>query len=230
MRVLLIEDEEQTGKSIEMMLRSLGHGCDWVEDGESGLARARAGPYDVILLDIMLPGIDGYEVLQRLHEEKVAAPVIIQTGLVQRDRAIQALSLGITDYLIKPYGKAEIAARIDAVLERAQGRTAAPAGEAGEGPAAADDTGEAKPGAPGDERRDGERVAVVKAGQISYRAGTCTMDCVILNLSDQGAALQPEAANRLPETFRLNIHHGPSRHCQVRWRYRNKIGVRFLDG
>lgn len=246
MRVLLIEDEAQTGRSVEMMLRALGHDCDWVEDGETGLALARSLSYDVILLDIMLPRMDGYQVLQGLQERKVSTPVIIQTGLVERNKAVKGLSLGVTDYLIKPYGKEEIAARIDAVLERARIRAAAPQGAAPEdaeqGTASEGGTGQgaasegtaseegAPPAAAHPERRDGERVAVVKSGRISYRAGTCTMDCIILNLSDRGAALQPEAANRLPETFRLEIHHGPSRQCQVRWRYRNKIGVRFLDG
>ena len=66
MKVLLIEDDVQTGKSVESMLRSLGHDCHWVEEGESGVACATREGYDVILLDFMLPDIDGYEVLQKL--------------------------------------------------------------------------------------------------------------------------------------------------------------------
>jgi DNA-binding response OmpR family regulator len=216
MQVLLVEDDVQTGKSIELMLRSLGHDCHWVEEGEAGVERATCGSYDVILLDIMLPGIDGYDVLQQLHRANVDTPVILQTGLVERDKAIHGLSLGVTDYLIKPYGKAEIAARIEAVLERAQHRASSKNGQS----QPAEDTGE---------RRRSPRVSVVKSGQIIYRAATCVMDSIILDLSDRGAALQPEAPHRLPASFRLKIHHGPTHHCEVCWRYRNKLGVRFLD-
>ena len=129
MQVLLIEDDVQTGKSVELMLQSLGYDCQWVEDGETGVVCATRGSFDVILLDIKLPGIDGYEVLQQLHEENVNTPVILQSGLVERDEAVQGLSLGVTDYLIKPYGKAEIAARLEAILERAQHRAASKNGQ-----------------------------------------------------------------------------------------------------
>jgi DNA-binding response OmpR family regulator len=216
MRALLVEDDVQTGKNVELMLRSLGHDCDWVERGEAGVILATTENYDVILLDIMLPGIDGYEVLQQLHQANVDTPVILQTGLVERDAAIQGLGLGVTDYLIKPYGKAEIAARIEAVIERAQHR-------------ASSKIGQSQPGEGRKERRRSARISVVKSGQIIYRAATCVMDCVILDLSDHGAALQPEAPHRLPESFRLKIHHGSTHDCTVCWRYRNKLGVRFLD-
>ena len=215
MQVLLIEDDVQTGKSVELMLRSLGHDCHWAEEGEAGVACAIRESYDVILLDIMLPGIDGYEVLQQLHQANVDTPVILQSGITQRDKAVQGLSLGVTDYLIKPYGKAEIAARIEAVLERAQHRTSSK-------------NDQSQPSEEPSERRRSQRISVVKSGQIIYRAASCVMDCVILDLSDHGAALQPEASHRLPESFRLKIHHGSTHDCEVCWRYRNKLGVRFL--
>ena len=81
-----------------------------------------------------------------------------------------------------------------------------------------------------EERRRAARSRVIKGGQIIYRAATCVMDCVILNLSDKGAALQPADTVHCPQTFVLQIHHGPRYRCEVCWRYRNKIGVRFLDG
>ena len=120
MRVLLIEDEARTAESVRLMLTSLGHDCDWAEDGESGAARALSREHDVILLDIMLPGIDGYDVLQQIRSAEVNTPVIMQSGLVERATAVKGLGLGAADYLIKPYGKEELAARMAAALERAQ--------------------------------------------------------------------------------------------------------------
>jgi len=250
MRVLLIEDEARTAESVGLMLKSLGHDCDWAEDGESGAERALNREHDVILLDIMLPGIDGYDVLQQIRTAEVNTPVIMQSGLVERATAVKGLGLGATDYLIKPYGKEELAARMAATFERAQLRSgssgvvpdAAPAPAevpleeptpvepAPVEPAPESDTAEAS-GALGDKagKRRSERHAVIKTGRIVYRAATCVMDCVILNLSDHGAAIQPEDPLRAPDAFTLKIHFGPTYRCEVCWRYRNKLGVRFLE-
>jgi hypothetical protein len=78
-------------------------------------------------------------------------------------------------------------------------------------------------------KRRSERHAVIKTGKIVYRAATCVMDSVILNLSDHGAALQPADPLRVPDAFTLKIHFGPTYRCEVCWRYRNKLGVRFLE-
>jgi DNA-binding response OmpR family regulator len=225
MQVLLIEDDEQTARGIELMLLSLGHQHNWVTRGEAGAALALRGTYDVVLLDVMLPGIDGYEVLQQIRAAGLETPVILQSGLVERDEAVKGLSLGVVDYLIKPYGKRELAARIDAALKRARPAEAPPV----DVPPADPPQEAAGPAPPVPERRHGARGSVIKAGRIVYRAATCTMDCVVLNLSDQGAALQPEDALRCPDVFTLKIQHGPSYRCQVCWRYRSKLGVRFLD-
>ncbi len=216
MQVLLIEDDTQTAKSVELMLQSLGHSCDSVERGEEGVALALREKYDIILLDVMLPGMDGFDVLQQLNAAKVETPVILQSGLVERDKAIQGLGLGVADYLLKPYSKAEMSVRIEAALERTKLKAASKGGPA-------------QPDEDASERRRKSRSAVIKSGQIIYRAATCVMDCIILNLSDQGAALQPADLLRLPSSFSLKIHHGPTLHCEVCWRYRNKLGVRFLD-
>ena len=216
MQVLLVEDDVQTGKSVELMLRSLGHDCHWVEEGKAGVACATRGSYDVILLDIMLPDIDGYEVVQELRRADVDTPVILQTGIIDRGEAARGFSMGVTDYLIKPYGKSEIAIRIESALKRTQYRASLK-------------NGDSPPSEVTSERRDNPRSSVVKSGQIIYRAGTCTMDCIILDLSDHGAALQPETPHSLPGAFRLRVHHGPTLQCEVCWRYRNKLGVRFLD-
>ncbi len=163
MQVLLVEDDVQTGKSVESMLRSLGHDCHWVAEGKAGVACATRGSYDVILLDIMLPDIDGYEVVQELRRADVDTPVILQTGIIDRGEAARGFSMGVTDYLIKPYGKSEIAIRIESALKRTQYRASLK-------------NGESPPSEVTSERRDNPRSSVVKSGQIFYRASTCTMD------------------------------------------------------
>jgi DNA-binding response OmpR family regulator len=223
MNVLLIEDDEETARGVELMLLSLGHRHNWVSRGEVGAALALRGGYDVVLLDVMLPGIDGYEVLQLIRAAGLETPVILQSALVDRDQAVKGLGLGVVDYLIKPYSKAELAMRIDAARLRAARTRPPPAGpsRAAASPGAAPPRGLA--------RRDGPRGGVVEAGRIVCRAARRAMDCVVLNLSDRGAALQPEDAPRCPDAFTLEIRHGPSRRCRVCWRYRDKLGVRFLD-
>jgi DNA-binding response OmpR family regulator len=218
MQVLLVEDHVSTAKGIELMLQSLGHSCDWVESGESGMTLATRQAYDVILLDIMLPGMDGYEVLQELRAADIDTPIILQSGIVDRERAVQGLGLGVTDYLIKPYSKDEVAARIDHAVEHARLKAA----ESHDSPIAAE-------AAEGRIARRGTRTALLKAGQVIYQAATCVMDCIILNLSDHGAAIQPTDPGRLPSSFQLKIHHGPTFLCEVCWRHRNKLGVRFLE-
>jgi len=187
MQALLIEDDVPTAKSIQCMLQSLGHHCDWVEQGEDGMTLAKTHDYDVILLDIMLPGIDGYEVLQQLRAANIETPVILQSGIVERERDIEGLGLGVTDYLLKPYSKEEISVRVNAAVESARLK-------------AMTSNDELQPGKSASERRSDSRSAMIKSGQIVYRAATCVMDCVILNLSDEGAALQPEDPHRLPAT------------------------------
>ncbi len=234
LQILLVEDEPQIGKAVELMLKSCRHKTDWVTRGEEAVAHAVNQPYDLILLDVMLPGMDGYEVLQQLRAAGVETPVIIQTGLVRRDEAKLGFSLGVADYLVKPFNRDQLVTRIDLALARTRE-------EPPEEPAAPDPEPEPEPEPapgrkpvirlaprPGRERRESERSSVLQGAVIVYRAATCTMDCVVLNLSDGGAALQPADLPHCPDEFTLRIHMGPSYRCVVCWRYRNKLGVRFV--
>ncbi len=106
MRVLQIEDDSKTARSVEMILKSEGHGCDTADSGEAALELMRGAEYDIILLDIGLPDIDGYEVLNRLRRAGVTTPVIIQSGLVLRKNEVN--DMGVKDYLAKPFGRREL--------------------------------------------------------------------------------------------------------------------------
>jgi two-component system cell cycle response regulator CtrA len=110
-RVLQIEDDSKTAESVELILQAEGHSCDTARSGEIALELARATEYDLILLDIGLPGMDGYEVLNHLRRAGVTTPVIIQSGLVLLKNKVK--DLGVEDYLTKPFGRRDLAESIE---------------------------------------------------------------------------------------------------------------------
>ena len=123
MRVLLVEDDTSLAKSIEMMLKSEGFIVDTTDLGEDGLEIGKLYDYDIIVLDLMLPDIDGYEVLRRLRSARVKTPILILSGLAEPDNKVKGLGFGADDYLTKPFNKEELIARIQAVVRRARGHS-----------------------------------------------------------------------------------------------------------
>jgi two-component system cell cycle response regulator CtrA len=121
MRVLLIEDDQSTAKSIELMLKSDGYVVDTTDMGEDGLEIGKLYEYDIIILDLMLPDLDGYEVLKRLRAAKVETPILILSGLSELDSKLKGLGFGADDYLTKPFDKRELLARIQAIVRRSKG-------------------------------------------------------------------------------------------------------------
>jgi two-component system cell cycle response regulator CtrA len=121
MRVLLVEDDSSTAKSIELMLKSESFIVDSTDLGEDGLEIGKLYDYDIIILDIMLPDIDGYEVLRRLRDARVETPILILSGLTELDSKIKGLGFGADDYLTKPFDKRELLARIHAIVRRSKG-------------------------------------------------------------------------------------------------------------
>jgi two-component system cell cycle response regulator CtrA len=123
MRVLLIEDDQSTAKSIELMLKSDGYVVDATDMGEDGLEIGKLYEYDIIILDLMLPDLDGYEVLKRLRAAKVETPILILSGLSELDSKLKGLGFGADDYLTKPFDKRELMARIQAIVRRSKGHS-----------------------------------------------------------------------------------------------------------
>ena len=123
MRVLLIEDDSSTARSIELALAAEGIICDTAEVGEEGIEIGRIYDYDIILLDLMLPDIDGYQVLLRLRSAKVKTPILILSGLSSVDQKVRGLGFGADDYLTKPFNKDELIARIQAIVRRSKGHS-----------------------------------------------------------------------------------------------------------
>ena len=123
MRVLLVEDDSATAKSIELMLKSEGFVIDSTDMGEDGLEIGKLYDYDIIVLDLLLPDMDGYEVLRRLRASKVETPILILSGLGEMESKIKGLGYGADDYLVKPFDKRELLARIQAIVRRSKGHS-----------------------------------------------------------------------------------------------------------
>jgi two-component system cell cycle response regulator CtrA len=121
MRVLLVEDDPATAQSLQMMLESEKMVVDATDLGEDGLEIGKLYDYDIIILDLMLPDIDGIEVLRRLRDARVETPVLILSGLTDADDKVKGLGTGADDYLTKPFNKAELMARIQAIVRRSKG-------------------------------------------------------------------------------------------------------------
>src|SRR3954453_3983674 len=124
MRVLLVEDDSATAASIELMLRSEGFICDTTDLGEDGLEIGKLYDYDIIILDLMLPDIDGYEVLRRLRAARVHTPILILSGLAELNHKLKGLGFGADDFLTKPFDRRELLARIQAIVGRSKGHAA----------------------------------------------------------------------------------------------------------
>lgn len=122
MRLLLIEDNRDILANLADYLALKGYVVDCAQDGLTGLHLAATNEYDLIVLDIMLPGIDGYTLCSRLRDsERAHVPVIMLTARDTLDDRLQGFRAGADDYLVKPFALAELAARIEAVLKRSQG-------------------------------------------------------------------------------------------------------------
>ena len=118
MKILIIEDEKPLAFALNEILTKNHYLADCVYDGEDGLEHALSGIYDVILLDIMLPKMNGFKVLNQLREERVSTPVIMLTAKAEVDDKVKGLDYGADDYLTKPFETKELLARIRAVTRR----------------------------------------------------------------------------------------------------------------
>lgn len=238
MRVLYVEDDHAMARTVELMLKQAGHDCETTDSGQQAIDLARSEAYDVILLDIMLPDIDGYEVIQQVRDSGVATPFLIQSGLVDRDRLPDGVSFGASHFLVKPFSKGELVKKIDETVKEAKAKAVpeAPAFRAAPGAiggavggavegAVPEAVEEPEPEDTPSERRLHRRFRTLKSARI-----VCDdpVDCVIVNLSYSGAALKLLQAKGLPRQFILTLNSGPVRRCRLCWRHGDKIGVKFI--
>ncbi len=123
MRVLLIEDDPNTAKSIEMMLTHANLNVYSTDMGEDGIDLTKLYDYDLILLDLNLPDINGYEVLRHLHLARITTPILILSGSDDTESKIRGFGFGADDFLTKPFHREELIARIHAIIRRSKGHS-----------------------------------------------------------------------------------------------------------
>ena len=118
MNILIVDDEVQLVKAVSAILKKNNFNTDYALDGEDGLDKALSNIYDVIILDIMLPKMDGYEIIKELRNNRISTPVLMLSAKSQTYDKIYGLNLGADDYLTKPFESAELLARIKALMRR----------------------------------------------------------------------------------------------------------------
>ncbi len=118
MNILIVEDESSLGGALEHILQKAGHITDWVSDGQTALDYIRGFSYDLILLDVMLPKLDGFTVVRQMRSEKISTPVLMLTARTTVQDKVTGLNVGADDYLTKPFDTEELLARIRAMTRR----------------------------------------------------------------------------------------------------------------
>ncbi|MCZ8182195.1 MAG: response regulator transcription factor [Beijerinckiaceae bacterium] len=121
MRILVVEDVADVGEAIVASLERIGHTVDWERNGGEADALLRAQVYDLVVLDVMLPEMDGFAILKALRQRRKATPVLVLTARSQVEDRVSALDLGADDYLVKPFDFRELEARVRALLRRKTG-------------------------------------------------------------------------------------------------------------
>lgn len=120
MKILIVEDEPKTGEYLRQGLTEAGYISDLVPNGADGLHMALQGEYDLLILDVMLPGLNGWQVLQALRDRGIGMPVLFLTARDQVEDRVKGLELGADDYLVKPFSFAELLARVRIILRRSK--------------------------------------------------------------------------------------------------------------
>lgn len=123
MRVLLIEDDQAMAKSIELILSTQGLNVFTTDLGEEGIDLGKLYDYDIIILDLGLPDMSGYEVLKNLRKSKIDTPILILSGMAEPESKVKGFGFGADDYLTKPFNRHELIARIHAIVRRSKGHS-----------------------------------------------------------------------------------------------------------
>ncbi len=219
MRVLYVENDAILANAVELMLRGLVREYDTTPLGQIGFELAEHKNYHVILIDLMLPDIDGYEVIRRLRSAGVNTPYLILSGLVDRESEFSGLAFGVGDYLVKPFTRIELLRRIEAIIARSERADLAGLDDNPPDPIT--------PQRVGAEHRKHQRFRTIKTAKIDYGPG---IDCKIWNLSHSGAAIRlPNDQIDLPPSFFLSLDYGTTYLWRVCWSDGDEIGVKFIE-
>ncbi len=122
MNLLVVEDDPVLGKALQRGLNEAGHACEWVRNGRKGLEEARSQRFDAVVLDLMLPDLDGVEIMKSLRGEGIRTPVLMLTAMGSVEDRVTGLKAGADDYLVKPFAFPELMARLEAIGRRVADR------------------------------------------------------------------------------------------------------------
>jgi two-component system OmpR family response regulator/two-component system copper resistance phosphate regulon response regulator CusR len=122
MKLLIVEDDLVVGRALRQGFEEAGHACTWVKEGDRGQERAVSQQFDAIILDIMLPGVSGMDVLKEVRKRGIRTPVILLTALGSVEERVAGLTAGADDYMVKPFAFAELSARLQAIVRRSLDR------------------------------------------------------------------------------------------------------------
>ena len=247
MHVLFVDDDRFVAESVEAALQNKGHTCQAVGLGEVAISLAKRQTFDIAVLDVGLPDMDGYQVVRRMRIEGVNLPVVLQSGLADSGLESEAQDLGVARYLTKPFSVAELIQHMESVLAAQpihpplpeptvapKAPAAAPARSAQEaaGPDRPAPAGHAtsfpvmRPSSSGAERRRHERITSYEAALVTNQGRL--IPCVILNESASGVAIRLfDAEIDCPVNFALRSLAGPERKCRLRWRNGDQVGAEF---
>lgn len=118
MNLLVVEDDPVLGKALQRGLNEAGHACEWVRNGRKGLEEARSQRFDAVVLDLMLPDLNGVEIMKSLRSEGIRTPVLMLTAMGSVEDRVTGLKSGADDYLVKPFAFPELMARLEAIGRR----------------------------------------------------------------------------------------------------------------
>ena len=121
MRIMLAEDEELIGRMVELNLRHDGHEVVWERTGTDAERRALSEPWDLLVLDVMLPGVTGFQIARSVRDADLTVPVLMLTARADTASKVRGFDAGADDYLVKPFDMAELKARVHALIRRSQG-------------------------------------------------------------------------------------------------------------
>ncbi len=216
MRILHIENDSTAAKAAEAMLDGVVGTYDRTSLGENAVKMAAAAHYDLILMEVLLPDIDGSEVIRRLRANRVLAPLVILSWLVDERGVFNTAALGANDALAKPFTRDSLVECVRAAITKSGLSYPEPSAEE----AAAD-----RPPS-GEERRKHRRFKTDRAARIAQGPG---IDCRVVDLSHGGAGIQLLGDHfDLPTSFQMVLGQDTRYTCRVCWRQGRRLGVKFL--
>lgn len=241
MHVLFVDGDALVAQHVEAALRDRGHKCETVDRGERALALAKAGDYDIVVLEVELPDMDGLHLVRRMKLERVDTPILLQSQLMDAGIQSEGTALGVTEFLAKPYSVGELVARMNATVGAGDEPDLTPMSDPGMAPGRA--AGGASAAAPwsgsepsGPSSTGGNGTTPTPDGGASAQEAAVITDlngnpipCVILTKSEETGTLKLSAPDLdCPKSFTLEPVDGSARICVVRWRKGDEIGVEFI--